>query len=84
MDYKNRSEEELKENYDAANSVTAAAAYVAANSVTAAEAYAAAAYAAEAYAAAVDAAVEYHLNRFFKITGENRKDYEKALEEMRK
>ena len=72
LDYKNRSKEELKENYKAAKAADAAAyavAYVA--------------DAADADAVNVDA-LEYWLNRYFEKTGENIEDYEKALEDMRK
>ena len=60
MDRKNKTEEELRENEEAADATADAAAYIA------------------AYAA--DADGEYWINRYFKITGENREDYEKALE----
>ena len=68
MDWKNRSKEELKENYHSA--AANADVDVAADAVCVA-----AAYAAEA---------EYWINKYFINTGENRKDYEKALEDMRK
>ena len=86
MDWKNRSKEELKKNYEAASyaSYASYAAYVAN----------AAAYVANAAvdvddtdavdAAAANSAVEYWLKKYFAETGENREDYEKALEEMRK
>ena len=88
MDHKNRDKEELIENYQDA------AAAVAAFDVSVIEATFAAAWAdvvraARAAQAAADADadddyVEYWLNRYFEITGENREEYEKALEEMRK
>ena len=88
LDYKNRSKEELKENYKAAKAAADAdadadAVYVA-YADAAADAYAyAVAYVADADAVNVDA-LEYWLNRYFEKTGENIEDYEKALEDMRK
>ena len=83
MDYKNRSREELRENYHdaaaAADAAYAADAYAAADADAAAAAYHAAYHAADA-----DAAAEYWITRYFEVTGENREDYEKALEEMKK
>ena len=74
---KSKTAEELKENKMAAD-----AAYDAAD---AADAYAAAA-AYDAAAAAASAAdnMDYWLNRYFRRTGENREDYEKAIKELEK
>ena len=67
MDWKNRSEEELIENYHDAAYYDAV--------------YNVASYAVIAHA---EEALEEWLNQYFKITGENREDYEKALKEMKK
>ena len=83
MDWKNRSKEELRENYDAA---VYSAAY--SDAWAAAVAYASYAAAFEAvayasYAAAYAEAAGNWLDRYFEETGEDREDYEKALEDMR-
>ncbi len=85
MDWENRSLEELEKNRDvayAAAADAAAAAYAAADAAD--SAYADAADSAYADAAYADDYVKYWLNRYFEITGENRKEYEKALKEMKK
>ena len=69
MDRKNRSKEELIENYHDA----------AADTASARAAYYVAKYATLPFFAAN---TEYWLNRYFEITGENREEYEKALKEM--
>ena len=70
MDWKNRSEEELDKNRADADDAYEAA-------------YEAAAAAYDAYEDADDD-VKYWLNRYFEVTGEDREEYEKALEEMKK
>ena len=77
MDRKNRSKEELIENYHDAYAAFAAAARAAG----ARAACYAAKYATLPFLAAN---TEYWLNRYFEITGEDREEYEKALEDMRK
>jgi hypothetical protein len=69
MDRKNRSKEELIENYIAAGARAAGAR----------AAYYVAKYATLPF---FDANTEYWLNRYFEITGEDREEYEKALEEI--
>ena len=69
MDWKNRSKEELKKNNDAAY-----AAYDAA--------YTAAVAAAAVADASADA--EFWIKEYFENTGEDRKEYEKALKEMKR
>ena len=78
MDWKNRSLEELKENYSAAWDAADAAAAAA----DAADAAADAAAADVLWAA--DVVAEHWLNKYFKLTGENREEYEKALKDMKK
>ncbi len=70
MDWKNRSLEELERN-------KYYAAYEAAVAVRAA-------YDAAVRAACYPAAVKCWVNEYFEVTGENREEYEKALEDMRK
>ena len=91
MDWKNRSKEELMENAESAYNADVYTAAVADAAYTAADAADAAAYAAAdaaAYAvasAAADAAyAEFWINEYFENTGEDRKDYEKALKEMKR
>ena len=69
MDHENRSKEELKKNLDAAHEAAVAVR---------------AAYDDAVRAACYPAAVKYWVNEYFEVTGENREEYEKALEEMRK
>jgi len=83
MNRENRTVEELKDNAAAAAYAAAAdavAAAVAADAVATAAAAAAAAYAAVA-AYADELWVNYWLNRYFELTGDNREDYEKAIKE---
>ena len=63
--------------YDGADDGSALTAYEAAVAVRAA-------YDAAVRAACYPAAVKYWVNEYFEVTGENREEYEKALEEMRK
>ena len=71
MDWKNISLEELEKNRAAADAWAAAAA----------NAYAKAALGAAAHGGnGGAAAVEYWITRYFEITGEDREEYEKALE----
>jgi hypothetical protein len=76
MDRKNRSKEELIENYTAAGARAAGA-----RAAGARAAYYVAKYATLPF---FDANTEYWINEYFEITGEDREEYEKALEEMKK
>ena len=68
MDWENRSRKELKENFRAAANL-----------------YYAAFDAARADYGRIHAAnAEQWINKYFEVTGENREEYEKALEEMKK
>ena len=83
MDHENLSKEELKKNLDAAHD--AAVAVRADYAATAADFAADFAYFAAAAAADSDSAkLKYWINNYFNVTGENREDYEKALEKGRR
>jgi len=84
-----KTSKDLKKNADAADAAYYAyadayadAAYDAAYAADAADAAYDAAQA--AYDAAYDDEMDYWLDRYFRRTGENRKDYEKAIKELEK
>jgi len=80
MDWKNRSNEELNENYTSA----AGCAHAPVTETVANAAHAASLVSSNPANAEFNAAkVEYYLNLFFRFPEESREDYEKALKEMK-